>query len=902
MGFNPVKWVSDAADDLVDAGETVVDATVSGAEAVGDAVVDVSNSVVDTLVDAGEVLASTGSTVCSSIAGGAVATFNTASGGVVYAVDWTATEATKVGQLAAEAAGDIAHFEVELYGNMKGWAEDAWKYLSQYVMSSPPSLGGYDDLARDFIKALLTVYLYGDQGAAESVVKSWERDARKKGYTMAIDLNGSAQIANISASFVNGVYVDDKGKWGFFSNFGVSATLTLDASVSLTMDLYMLFGSKSMYEKSYYFVGGSVDIEGFIVGGDVLLTSGFGFAGFQVTLGVGVSYELFSSGGNASAKSAGASSKSVSASATLPSLDIYSVDLLGEKGATTDVACQVAASSSDEATLAASASGAMTLKSSSILLSEQVGGTGGGAFSDDVTNVERIQSVTIYTSGSHVSRIAIKYQLVDGSTVTTSHGGSGGAGTTLTLADDEYITTVEGRAGSYLDYLSIGTSNGQRISAGGSGGGSFSISPQVNRPIIGIFGRSGSLIDALGVYYRSGRPFTLKAKSSGLLLDVSGQMSAGAGASTVQQASTGGPSQQWLLAPGTADGEYLLVNQHSGLCLEVSGTAEGAAIVQNDASGSDHQVWELVSDSGTCFIKNKGTGLYMDVEGGSAAAGATVLAWGLNKGNNQRWRLTPAPTRVHAYSGGGFTGSFQAFGPGRHDLSALTIGNDTIRSIQVPEGWRVTLYSDAHFAGSSQVLTRDAAELASMSGKVSSLVVEMPPWGAKLYTDAGYSGSSIALRPGRYASLSSLGFKNDALSSVEVPSGWRVTLYSDEGFGGTVTVLTSSARDLKDQGVNDVASSVVVEESPLGQVVLYKDYRFQGTAQALGPGKYDMSSLTAAGGVGNDKVSSIKVPPRWTVVLCQDSGFSGATKTLTADCSRLDDFNDTTSSLIVIPG
>jgi len=902
MGWNPVSWASHAVDDVADFSGDVVDATVSVADDIADATVNVATSVADTLVDAGEVLVSTGSTVCNTIADGAVATFNTASGGVVYAVDWTATESAKIGKIAADTAGDIAHFEVELYGNLKNWAVDAWKYISQYVMSSPPSLGGYDDSARDFMKALLTVYLYGNADAAESIVKSWERDARKKGYTMAIDFNGSVQIANVSASFVNGVYVDSKSKWGFFSNFGVSATLTLDASASLTLELYMLFGPKSMYEKSYYFIGGTVDIEGYIVGGDVLLTSGFDFAGFQVAIGVGESYELFSSGGSEGAKSAGASSKSIDASATLPSLDIYSVDLLSEKGSTTDVACQVAASSSDEASITANASGAMTLKSSSILLSAQVGGTGGGAFADEVTNVERIQSVTIYKSGSYVNRISITYQLVNGSTVTTSHGGSGGTGSTLTLADDEYITTVEGRAGSYLDYLSIGTSHGQSISVGGSGGTAFSISPQVNRPIIGIFGRSGSLIDALGVYYRSGRPFTLKARNSGLLLDVSGQMSADAGASTIQQPSTGGTNQQWLLAPGAADGEYTLVNQHTGLYLEVSGTAEGASIVQNDASGSDNQVWEIVSDSGYCFIKNKGTGLYMDVEGGSAAAGATVLAWSLNKGSNQQWRLTPAPTKVQAYSGGGFTGSFQAFGPGIYDMSALTIGNDKIRSIQVPEGWRVTLFSDAHLAGKSQVLTRDASDLASMSGQVSSLVVEMPPWGAKLYTDSNSSGSSIVLKPGRYASLSSLGFKNDALSSVEVPSGWRVTLYSDGSFGGTVTVLTSSASDLKKQGINDSTSSVVVEESPLGQVVLYKDYRFQGAAQALGPGKYDMSSLTATGGVGNDKVSSIKVPPGWTVILYQDAGFSGTSKTLSADCSSLDDFNDRTSSLIVIPG
>jgi hypothetical protein len=235
-------------------------------------------------------------------------------------------------------------------------------------------------------------------------------------------------------------------------------------------------------------------------------------------------------------------------------------------------------------------------------------------------------------------------------------------------------------------------------------------------------------------------------------------------------------------------------------------------------------------------------------------------------------------------------------------MAALTIGNDTIRSIRVPEGWRVTLYQHAGFTGSTQVLTRDAAELASMSGQVSSLVIEMPPWGATIYTDPSYKGTSLTLMPGRYSSLSSLGFSDNALSSVAIPSGWRVTLFADKEFGGAATVLTSSTSDLTTLGVNNTASSVVVESSPLGQVVLYENYRYGGTSQVLAPGRHDVSVLEASGGVGKYKVSSIKVPVNWTVILYEKSGFGGSSKTLTADCARIDDFNDKTSSVVVIPG
>ncbi|KAF4748622.1 Peptide-N(4)-(N-acetyl-beta- glucosaminyl)asparagine amidase, partial [Perkinsus olseni] len=45
----------------------------------------------------------------------------------------------------------------------------------------------------------------------------------------------------------------------------------------------------------------------------------------------------------------------------------------------------------------------------------------------------------------------------------------------LTIEKGEYITEVTGRCGSWIDYLSIRTSNGREISAGGSGGAEFSI-------------------------------------------------------------------------------------------------------------------------------------------------------------------------------------------------------------------------------------------------------------------------------------------------------------------------------------------------------------------------------------------------------------------------------------------
>ncbi|HEX7733880.1 MAG TPA: RICIN domain-containing protein [Ktedonobacteraceae bacterium] len=73
--------------------------------------------------------------------------------------------------------------------------------------------------------------------------------------------------------------------------------------------------------------------------------------------------------------------------------------------------------------------------------------------------------------------------------------------------------------------------------------------------------------------------FHIVNKNSGLLLDVS-DSSTSTGANIVQEASTGGNSQQWSLVAASS-GYYTIVNRNSGLLLDVSGgsTSTGAHLM-----------------------------------------------------------------------------------------------------------------------------------------------------------------------------------------------------------------------------------------------------------------------------------------------------------------------------------
>nr|WP_255653721.1 MULTISPECIES: Vps62-related protein [unclassified Myxococcus] len=80
---------------------------------------------------------------------------------------------------------------------------------------------------------------------------------------------------------------------------------------------------------------------------------------------------------------------------------------------------------------------------------------------------------------------------------------------------------------------------------------------------------------------------------------------------------------------------------------------------------------------------------------------------------------------VILYTGNGFQGAQQTLLAGRYDLSQLTLGNDTLRSIRVPEGYRVTLFWHGGFQGERLVLTQDT-DLAGQpfQAQTSSIIVE----------------------------------------------------------------------------------------------------------------------------------------------------------------------------------
>jgi hypothetical protein len=138
-----------------------------------------------------------------------------------------------------------------------------------------------------------------------------------------------------------------------------------------------------------------------------------------------------------------------------------------------------------------------------IIVSEVVGGSGGGAFDDSnmLPATPEVKSVTISTA-DHLDRI----ELVLRSGSVFRHGGPTGNVQTLELAEGEAITSARLCTGAYqagtrVFFVRL-TSNQNRVLTGGTSTATCTdfVAP-AGRQISGFLGRAGDVVDALGFLY-----------------------------------------------------------------------------------------------------------------------------------------------------------------------------------------------------------------------------------------------------------------------------------------------------------------------------------------------------------------------------------------------------------------
>jgi beta-glucanase (GH16 family) len=142
--------------------------------------------------------------------------------------------------------------------------------------------------------------------------------------------------------------------------------------------------------------------------------------------------------------------------------------------------------------------------------------------------------------------------------------------------------------------------------------------------------------------------YTLQVKHSGLYLEVPGS----ANGTQARQNTRSNSSAQRFRFEGNGGGWYKIIHASSGKALEIDNQSfwlNGAKVQLWDKYTYDNQLWKLEAVGGYYKIINKQSGKALDVSGVSRAAGANVHQWEYLSQDNQLWKLvtlgsTPAPT------------------------------------------------------------------------------------------------------------------------------------------------------------------------------------------------------------------------------------------------------------------
>ncbi len=185
--------------------------------------------------------------------------------------------------------------------------------------------------------------------------------------------------------------------------------------------------------------------------------------------------------------------------------------------------------------------------------------------------------------------------------------------------------------------------------------------------------------------------------------------------------------------------------------------------------------------------------------------------------------------------------------------------------------------------------------------------------GVTLYRDTEFRGTSETVH-GDVSYLGDTRIGNDELSSIRVPRGCQVWLYHDANFEGRSFRVDGDQRELgRTPAGNDEASSLRVDCGGGGHgsghgydddryesdgVTLYADAEFRGQSVTLTRDENYLGDTR----IGNDSVSSIRVPRGCRAWLYADSEFRGQSIELDRDVSYLGDTrigNDSVSSIEV---
>jgi hypothetical protein len=172
-----------------------------------------------------------------------------------------------------------------------------------------------------------------------------------------------------------------------------------------------------------------------------------------------------------------------------------------------------------------------------------------------------------------------------------------------------------------------------------------------------------------------------------------------------------------------------------------------------------------------------------------------------------------------------------------------------------------------------------------------------------LHDQCNYAGRQYTLEAGSYRTYQ-IKIDNDKLSSIQIPNGWKVTVFENDKFEGRSNTYNSSVNCL-DASWRNTTSSIIVESAYNNQpgyeqndyITFYNDCYSKGYSQSLRPGTYSGSQLASL----KYNISSFVITGNLQVrVYLNSENLNGASALLDASQTCLSPgYNDKIGSLII---
>jgi len=282
-----------------------------------------------------------------------------------------------------------------------------------------------------------------------------------------------------------------------------------------------------------------------------------------------------------------------------------------------------------------------------------------------------------------------------------------------------------------------------------------------------------------------------------------------------------------------------------------------------------------------------------------------------------------AQKTVTLYSECNQGGKSSKLAPGDYTRFRTGLNNDDLSSITIPDGMKATLYEDDNFRGMSfEILQSSNCIESGWNKRMTSIKIrEVNNNGGKpipnaprlnygqvgIYSECFYGGRSRVLTPGNYTRFQH-GLNNDDLSSIVIPKGMSVKLYSDDNFSGRSITLSNTSACLLEEMFNKEMTSIQVYYTNTGVitnngngnqggnnnnnwsaqgavgVTIYEDCDYRGRSQSLKEGDYSSRDFS----LGPNTISSLKIASGYGIKVYRKDNYQGNNTDYTTDQNCLE--------------